>query len=90
MFDLGAERPVRSVTIESPTPGISVEIRTSPSARPAFARTTTVASGQVDQASTTIPIAQPPTTRYVMVWLTSLPSSGSGYQAEIARVTMAG
>ena len=49
-----------------------------------------MASGQVDQASTTIPIAQPPTTRYVMVWLTSLPSSGSGYQAEIARVTMAG
>ncbi|GAB44143.1 hypothetical protein GOTRE_060_00510 [Gordonia terrae NBRC 100016] len=90
MFDLGAERAVRSVTIESPTPGIGVEIRTAPSARPAFARTTTVASGQVDQASTTIPIAQPPTTRYVMVWLTSLPSSGSGYQAEISRVTMAG
>ncbi|MFE0750283.1 murein biosynthesis integral membrane protein MurJ [Gordonia sp. NPDC058843] len=90
MFDLGQQRAVRSVTIESPTPGIAVEIRTAPSARPAFARTTTVASGQVDQASTTIPIAQPPTTRYVMVWLTSLPSSGSGYQAEISRVTMAG
>ncbi|WP_439033220.1 murein biosynthesis integral membrane protein MurJ [Gordonia terrae] len=90
MFDLGSERAVKSVTIETPTPGMDVEIRSAPSARPAFARTTPVAAGRVGQNSTTIPIAEPLESRYVMVWITSLPSASGGYQAEISRITMAG
>ncbi|WP_223205414.1 murein biosynthesis integral membrane protein MurJ [Gordonia jinghuaiqii] len=89
MFDLGSERAVKTVTIESPTPGIDVEIRTSPGAKPAFTRTTPVAAGRVER-STTIEIPVPQRGRYVMVWITSLPSAPGGYQAEISRVTMAG
>ncbi|MCD2145836.1 murein biosynthesis integral membrane protein MurJ [Gordonia paraffinivorans] len=91
MFDLGAERPVKSVTIDSPTPGFDVEIRTSPSATPAFARTTPVAAARVDSDSKTIELAEPATSRYVMVWITSLPESpNGGYQAQISKVTMEG
>ncbi len=90
MFDLGSDRAVKSVTIESPTPGFDVEVRTSPNAKPAFARTTPVAAGRVAQNPTTIEIASPQASRYVMVWITTLPSAAGGYQAEISRVTMAG
>ncbi|MEO9329589.1 murein biosynthesis integral membrane protein MurJ [Gordonia aurantiaca] len=92
MFDLGSERAVRSVTIESPTPGFDVEIRTSPTATPAFPRTTPVAAARVDENAKTIEIAQPEASRYVMVWITTLPESPTtgGYQAEISKVTMEG
>ncbi|WP_230461864.1 murein biosynthesis integral membrane protein MurJ [Gordonia sp. 135] len=90
MFDLGSDRAVKSVTIETPTPGFDVEIRTSPNAKPAFARTTPVAAGRVDQNTTTIRIASPQASRYVMVWITTLPPAAGGYQAEVGRVTMAG
>ncbi|SDU72532.1 putative peptidoglycan lipid II flippase [Gordonia westfalica] len=90
MFDLGSDQAVKSVTIESPTPGFDVEIRTSPNAKPAFARTTPVAAGRVGENSTTIEVASPQPSRYVMVWITTLPPAAGGYQAEIGRVTMAG
>ena len=90
MFDLGTDQAVKSVTIESPTPGFDVEIRTSPNAKPAFARTTPVAAGRVGENSTTIEVASPQPSRYVMVWITTLPPAAGGYQAKIGRVTMAG
>ncbi|MDS1113270.1 lipid II flippase MurJ [Gordonia westfalica] len=90
MFDLGTDQAVKSVTIESPTPGFDVEIRTSPNAKPAFARTTPVAAGRVGENSTTIEVASPQPSRYVMVWITTLPPAAGGYQAEIGRVTIAG
>ena len=90
MFDLGSEQNVKAVTIKTPTPGFNVEIRTAPSATPTAAQTSTVATGTVDQPSTTLTVENPQGSRYVMVWLTSLPSTGNGsYQVQIGQVTMA-
>lgn len=89
MFDLGSDQSVKTVTVKSPTPGFNVEIRTAPSATPTQAQTSTVASGTVDSASTTLTVGDPQPSRYVMVWLTSLPASGNGsYQVQIGQVTM--
>ena len=89
MFDLGSEQNVKTVTVKTPTPGFNVEIRTAPSATPTAAQTSTVGSGTVDQPSTTLTIADPQPSRYVMVWLTSLPASSNGsYQVQIGQVTM--
>ena len=42
-----------------------------------------------DRPSTTLTIADPQPSRYVMVWLTSLPASSNGsYQVQIGQVTM--
>lgn len=91
MFDLGADKAVRTVTIDSPTPGFAVQLRTSPGAAPTFAQTTEVARGTVDRPSTTLTIADPRPTRFLMVWLTSLPTTPEGgYQAAIGHVTMSG
>ena len=90
MFDLGSDQSVATVTIRTPTPGFDVSIRTATSAQPTFAETTEVASGTVSQPSTTITIPNPTESPFVMVWLTSLPAGGGGFQAEIAQVSMAG
>ncbi|MXP21402.1 murein biosynthesis integral membrane protein MurJ [Gordonia sp. HNM0687] len=90
MFDLGSDQSVATVTIRTPTPGFDVSIRTATSAQPTFAETTEVATGTVSQPSTTITIPNPTEAPFVMVWLTSLPAGGGGFQAEIARVSMAG
>ncbi|MGV9859982.1 lipid II flippase MurJ [Gordonia sp. NPDC003425] len=90
MFDLGGDKSVKTVTINSPTPGFTVELRTSPTATPTtLGQTTPVAQGSVDQTSTTLTIADPQSSPYLMVWITSLPAApNGGYQAQIARVTM--
>ncbi len=91
MFDLGTQQAVKTVTIRTSTPGYSVSIRTAPGANPLFTQTTEVASGTVDQPVTTLTVANPQASRFVMVWITSLPPTAnpSGrYQAEVAQVSM--
>ncbi|GAC66792.1 murein biosynthesis integral membrane protein MurJ [Gordonia soli] len=89
IFDLGDPKAVRSVTIKTPTPGFNVDLRTAGQGRPGtFWDTTSVARGNVDQPTTTIAVPQSAPSPFVVVWLTSLPQSGSGYQAQISQVSM--
>ncbi len=89
MFDLGGEKSVKSVTITTPTPGFAVSIRTSPDATPSsLAQTVEVADGTVSQPSTTFTIDDPETTGHLMVWITSLPQTSAGYQAQITQISM--
>ncbi|GAA1483114.1 hypothetical protein GCM10009624_35540 [Gordonia sinesedis] len=91
MFDLGSAKAVSRVTIDSPTPGFTVELRTAPGPNPTLAQTTQVAGGTVDRPTTTLTVNNPRPTRYLMVWLTSLPAAPTGgYQAAIGHVTMSG
>ena len=91
MFNLGGTKSVSSVTIQSPTPGFNVSIRTSPSATPTLAQTREVAAGTVAQPNTTIPVANPQASPFVMVYITTLPANpNGGYQAQIAQISMNG
>ncbi len=89
MFALERAAVVRSVTLTTPTPGLEVQVRTSPSASAAFADTTQVASASIDQPSTTIAVPGARSAPYVLIWITSLPQSPrGGYQGVIGQISM--
>ena len=89
MFDLGSAQSVKSVTITTDTPGFPVQLRTAPSATATLDQTTEIARGTVNQASRTLNIKSAPSSRYLLLWITGLPNTGSnGYQVQISRVTM--
>jgi len=88
MFRLKAPGPVKSVTIETTTPGFSVELRTASRRPSSLDATTEVGSGTVDAKKVTLKVGSPSSSGYFIVWLTSLPENGSGYQAVINRVTL--
>ncbi|MCT4354902.1 protein kinase family protein [Streptomyces sp. Je 1-79] len=86
-LDLGTVQQVSKVevTFEGNT---KVELRTAPenaSSQPAAPGAyTTMASGSGTQVALTAD--KPVKTRYVLVWLTDLPSSGSGYRGKISEI----
>ncbi|WP_372499900.1 murein biosynthesis integral membrane protein MurJ [Williamsia maris] len=91
MFALDRASTVRTVTIRTPSPGLEVQVRTSPSASAAFDDTTQVAAGSVDQPTTTITVRGAQSAPFVLIWITSLPqSSRGGYQGVIGQISMAG
>lgn len=89
IFSTGGSRPVTSVTIATPTPGFTVELRTSTSGRPtALEQTRKVGGGTVDGQSTAIKVDDPRAAPYLIVWITSLPTGPNGdYQAVISKIT---
>ncbi|MCF8589058.1 murein biosynthesis integral membrane protein MurJ [Gordonia liuliyuniae] len=89
MFRLKSPGTVKSVTITTPTPGFNVELRTSTSRNPkSLDATTQVGSGTVDSKKATLNVESPAQAPFFVIWLTSLPQSGSGFQAIIDRVTL--
>ncbi|QRY62308.1 murein biosynthesis integral membrane protein MurJ [Gordonia sp. PDNC005] len=88
MFRLKAPGSIKTVTIETATPGFSVELRTAPRKPASLDATTEVGNGTVDAKKVTLKVGSPSSSGYFIVWLTSLPENGSGYQAVINRVTL--
>jgi putative peptidoglycan lipid II flippase len=88
MFRLKAPASVKSVTVETTTPGFSVELRTAARKPASLDATTEVGNGTVDAKKVTLKVGSPSTSGYFILWLTSLPENGSGYQAVINRVTL--
>ncbi|WP_443098496.1 murein biosynthesis integral membrane protein MurJ [Williamsia phyllosphaerae] len=91
MFALDRASTVRTVTVRTPSPGLEVQVRTSPSASAAFDDTTQVGAGSIDQPSTTITVRDAQSAPFVLIWITSLPqSSRGGFQGVISQISMAG
>jgi putative peptidoglycan lipid II flippase len=91
IFDLGSPQPVREVALTLSGTGTNVELRV-PAEDPAGATTPPMASdrdwrsvAKQSQAggTTTLSAGEPVTTRYVLVYLTSLPKEGEGYRGGI-------
>ncbi len=87
VFDLGEPRPIQSAMLSFDGVGTSAQIRVSNDIQPDSALWSAVAS--VDGAGEQIEIRspRPVTGRYVLVWFTNLPASGSGYQGGLKGVT---
>ena len=91
IFDLGSPQPVREVALTLSGTGTNVELRV-PAADPA-GTTTPPMAGDRDWRSVakqsqaggtaTLRAGEPVTTRYVLVYLTSLPKEGEGYRGGI-------
>ncbi|HYH26544.1 MAG TPA: hypothetical protein VD834_14455 [Blastococcus sp.] len=87
LYDLGGAQPLSGVTVSSPVPGATVEIRTGESAGEeldAFS----VAAGDTLGDSTDLAFAEPVTARYVLLWVTGLVEDGDGFSAQISEVAV--
>ncbi|MFI6170910.1 murein biosynthesis integral membrane protein MurJ [Nocardia sp. NPDC051052] len=75
-----------NVSINSPSPGTSVEIRTSPTAQPTLDQTQLIGSAKLGDGVTDIPVRTDQAARYVLVWITGLGNSGGQFQTSIADI----
>ena len=91
IFDLGSAQPVRTVELALSGTGTNVEFRV-PSKNPSGVTKPpmgsdkswrTVAKQSKAGGTATLTAAEPVTTRYVLVYLTSLPKEGRGYRGGI-------
>lgn len=96
LFDLGRVQQVRSVVVSLQGEGTTVELRAAPaeaSVAPADSAQEYRLLGTVVDAGTGAPfrLQQPASTRYLLVWLTSLPSEGADtYRGRVAEVKVFG
>ena len=94
VVDLGSAQPVREVGLTLSGKGTSVQFRVpknnpSQTADPPMgsdSRWRTVASESKAGRTATLTAKEPVTTRYVLVYLTSLPKEGKGYRGGIYEV----
>jgi serine/threonine protein kinase len=94
IYDLGTLTDVSQVTVNLVGDGTNLELRV-PKVDPSQSATTVdgwkpVATADNAGSTAALKPAAPVKTRYVLVWLTSLPkeSDGNGYRGEIAEVTV--
>ncbi|MFE4456196.1 murein biosynthesis integral membrane protein MurJ [Nocardia tengchongensis] len=83
---LGSPSKLTKVSIESPTPGTQVEIRTSPTASPTLDQTQLVGSAVLGDGTTEIPVRADQPARYVLLWITQLANNGGQFQSAIAEI----
>lgn len=88
--DLGAARPVRSVTLLLDPPGAAVQVRASATGGSGLSSYRVVGTvKRAGRAVTVRPSAAGPY-RYWLIWFTSLPKDGSGYRAGVAGFSFRG
>ncbi|SEP12345.1 protein kinase family protein [Trujillonella endophytica] len=87
VYDLGGDQALAAVTITTNTPGASMEVRVGGGPGADLAEWTVGASGTVD-GSTELAFDEPVTTRYLLVWVTSLAETEGGFSADIAEVAL--
>ncbi|MBF6248767.1 hypothetical protein IU471_35275, partial [Nocardia elegans] len=84
MATLPSPAKLTNVSINSPTPGTSVEIRTSPTNSPTLDQTQLIGTAQLGAGVTEIPVSTDQSARYVLVWITGLGNTGNQFQSAIA------
>ena len=75
-----------SVTLDSPSAGTVVQIRSAPSADADFDETTILGTATLDEGSTRIPLRAAPPTRYLVVWITRLADDGADNVSELSEL----
>ncbi|WP_378735259.1 lipid II flippase MurJ [Nocardia brasiliensis] len=77
-----------NVSINSPSAGTAVEIRTSPTASPTLDQTQLIGTAKLGDGITDIPVRTDQAARYVLVWITGLGNSGGQFQTSIADIRL--
>ena len=75
-----------SLSIESPSPGTEVEVRSAPSQTAAFGDTVVLARTILDDGVTTVSLADSQPAQYVLLWITRLGGGGTANTTEIREV----
>jgi hypothetical protein len=87
LYDLGSSQSLSGVTLTSPVPGATVEVRTGEADGEAlddFA----VAADATLEAESEVTFDEPVTARYVLVWVTGLVDAADGFTAQLAEVSV--
>ncbi|WP_029434286.1 protein kinase family protein [Blastococcus sp. URHD0036] len=87
VFDLGGDQALAAVTITTNTPGVTMEARIGGAPDADLAQWQVAASGTID-GTTDLAFDEPVTTRYLLVWVTSLAPGPDGFSADIAEVSV--
>ncbi|MGY1740467.1 MULTISPECIES: hypothetical protein [unclassified Blastococcus] len=87
VYDLGSDQALAAVTITTTTPGATMEVRVGGAPEADVAEWSVAAAGTID-GTTELAFDEPVTTRYLLVWVTSLTEGDDGFSAAIAEVTL--
>ncbi|RBY75987.1 hypothetical protein DQ239_15495 [Blastococcus sp. TF02-09] len=87
VYDLGSSQQVGGVTVVTPTPGATVEVRTAESSAGSLDGFQ-VASSATLEGTTELVFDQPAQARYVLLWVTGLVDDSDGFSASIGEVTV--
>lgn len=87
MADFHRERSLAAVTIASPSAGTVVQIRSAHSPDMSLSDAPVLATATLRDGTTTIPLPDHPTSRYVLVWITHLDGTDGGFRSEIGEIS---
>jgi hypothetical protein len=87
VYDLGSSQQVGGVTVVTPAPGATVEVRTAESAGGSLDGYE-VASSVTLEETTEVAFEEPVQARYVLLWVTGLVEGADGFAAQIGEVTV--
>ena len=90
LLDLGAPRPVSAVELRLVGNGTDLSVLATDDPRARIDTFTSLAQVTGAGQSLVLRVPRPVTTRYVVIWLTSLPSADGSYQGGIADVRILG
>lgn len=90
LLDLGERRTISGVTVELEGGATDLQLRTSGGPGEQVSDFTSVARTSGAIGSARLRTDEPAEARYVLVWITGLPTSDRGYRAEIAEITVEG
>jgi putative peptidoglycan lipid II flippase len=90
LLDLGAPRPVSAVQLRLVGAGTDVSLRAGESPDAAPDEFTVMAEAVRAGDEVTLRVPRPVTARYLLVWLTELPSADGGYQGGVSDVVVRG
>jgi len=88
LLTLGTPTTLDRVTIDSPSPGTVVEVRTSPSATPQLADTRVVATATLAFGRTEVPVVVAEQVQYLLVWITTLSTVTGTNQTSIGEIAL--
>ncbi|WP_409329401.1 protein kinase family protein [Trujillonella humicola] len=87
VYDLGEDQALAAVTVTTTTPGMTAEVRVGGGPDTGLAEWQVAASGTID-GTTDLAFDEAVTTRYLLVWVTSLTPADGGFSADIAEVAL--
>ncbi len=90
LLDLGAPRPVSVVALRLVGNDTDLSLRASDNPRLAPEKFRSIAEVTGASNEVTLPLARPVTTRYILVWLTRIPSVDGSYQGGVSDVRVRG
>jgi len=87
VYDLGSSQQLGGVTVVTPTPGATVEVRTAEAAAGSLDGFQPASSATLED-TTEVSFEEPVQARYVLVWVTGLVEGADGFAAQIGEVAV--